>query len=59
MQDEFNQDETNTNNEERPKLGWKDVVAIAIAQFTILIPIALGAALVMFLLLLFFTRGTH
>ena len=32
-------------------VGWKDIVAIIIAQFQILIPIVLGAALVMGLLL--------
>jgi hypothetical protein len=32
-------------------IGWKDVVAIMIAQFQILMPIILGAALVMGLLL--------
>ena len=32
-------------------VGWKDIVAIVIAQFQILMPIVLGAALVMSLLL--------
>jgi hypothetical protein len=32
-------------------LGWKDIVAIIIAQFQILMPIMIGAALVMGLLL--------
>lgn len=32
-------------------IGWKDVVAIMIAQFQILMPIILGATLVMGLLL--------
>ena len=32
-------------------IGWKDVVAIMIAQFQILMPIILGAAVVMGLLL--------
>lgn len=41
---------------EREKIGWKDILAIAIAQLSILIPIALGGALVMTLLLLFFTK---
>ena len=32
-------------------IGWKDIVAIMIAQFQILMPIMLGAILVMSLLL--------
>jgi hypothetical protein len=32
-------------------VGWKDIVAIMIAQFQILMPIIIGAALVMGLLL--------
>lgn len=32
-------------------VGWKDIVAITIAQFQILMPIMIGAALVMGLLL--------
>ncbi len=32
-------------------IGWKDIVAIMIAQFQILMPIILGAILVMSLLL--------
>lgn len=32
-------------------IGWKDLVAIVIAQFQILMPIMIGAALVMGLLL--------
>ena len=32
-------------------IGWKDILAIMIAQFQILMPIMLGAALVMSLLL--------
>lgn len=32
-------------------IGWKDVLAIMIAQFQILMPIMIGAALIMTLLL--------
>lgn len=32
-------------------VGWKDIVAIMIAQFQILMPIMIGAALIMALLL--------
>jgi hypothetical protein len=32
-------------------VGWKDIVAITIAQFQILMPIMIGAALIMGLLL--------
>lgn len=32
-------------------VGWKDIVAIGVAQFQILMPIVIGAALVMSLLL--------
>ena len=32
-------------------VGWKDIVAISVAQFQILMPIMIGAALVMSLLL--------
>lgn len=32
-------------------IGWKDIVAIVIAQFQILMPIIIGAAFVMSLLL--------
>jgi len=32
-------------------IGWKDIIAIIIAQFQILMPIMLGAALVMSLVL--------
>ena len=41
---------------EREKIGFKDVLAIAIAQFLILAPIILGAILVFFLLLLFVSK---
>ena len=37
-------------------IGWKDIIAIMIAQFQILMPIILGAALVMSLLLFIIMR---
>jgi hypothetical protein len=42
--------------EEPIKLEWKDILAIMIAQFQILAPIALGAIIVMTLLMVFFLK---
>lgn len=49
-------DATGTGNEEKPKLGFKDLLAIMIAQFEILMPIAIGAAVIMGLVLLFLLK---
>lgn len=49
----------NQNNDEdkKPeKIGFKDILAIAIAQFSILGPIILGAIFIFFLLLLFISK---
>lgn len=44
------------DDEEKPKLGFKDLLAIMIAQFEILMPIGIGAVLVMGLLLFFLLK---
>lgn len=44
------------NDGERPKLGFKDLFAIMIAQFEILMPIAIGAVVIMGLVLFFLLK---
>jgi hypothetical protein len=51
-----NNDQNNENNRNREKITFKDMLAIAIAQFLILGPIILGAIFVFFLLLLFVSK---
>ena len=43
-------------NEEKQKIGWDDILAIMIAQFQILFPIALGFIVIIVLLLLFIMK---
>jgi hypothetical protein len=43
-------------NEEKVKVGWHDLLAIMIAQFQILFPLAVGFVVVIGLLLLFFVK---
>lgn len=59
MEDNRNKDIVNGNdekNEEKIKFGFKDLLAIMIAQFEILMPIAIGAVVVIGLVLLFLTK---
>jgi hypothetical protein len=49
-------DEKNDDTMEKEKLGFKDLFAIMLAQFSILIPIAIGAVVIMGLLMLLITK---
>lgn len=49
-------DEKKDETSEKEKLGFKDLFAIMLAQFSILIPIAIGAIVVMSLIMLFVTK---
>lgn len=42
--------------DEKVKIGWDDILAIMIAQFQILFPIALGTVVIVVLLLLFIMK---
>jgi hypothetical protein len=42
--------------EENIKIGWDDILAIMIAQFQILFPLAMGFALLIVLLLVFLMK---
>ena len=42
--------------ENKEKIGWKDLIAIMIAQFTILFPIAIGAVVVIGTILFIFMK---
>lgn len=44
------------NHKVNEKIGFKDLLAIMIAQFEILAPIVLGIAFIMYLLMLFMTQ---
>jgi hypothetical protein len=48
--------EEKNNFEEPIKLEWKDIAAIMIAQFQILIPLALGAVVIITLIMLFLMK---
>jgi hypothetical protein len=43
-------------DEKKVKVGWHDLFAIMIAQFQILLPLAVGFVVVIGLLLLFFVK---
>lgn len=47
------EDKNKFNEDGTMKPGWKDLVAIMIAQFQILMPLAIGAIVIMTLLMLF------
>lgn len=49
-------DEKNDDTMEKEKLGFKDLFAIMLAQFSILIPIAIGAVVIMGLLMFLLTK---
>ena len=42
--------------EKQEKIGWDDLLAIMIAQFQILFPLAMGAVIVIVLILLFLVK---
>lgn len=42
--------------QEHEKIGWDDLLAIMIAEFQILFPLAIGAVVIISLLLLFFMK---
>lgn len=51
-----NNNQDNDENKKREKIGFKDILAIVLAQYAILIPIVLGAIFIFFLLLLFVSK---
>lgn len=51
----FNKDEEEVYNK-KEKVPFKDLIAIMIAQYSILMPIAIGACLVFALLMLFIIK---
>ena len=51
-----NNNQDNDEDKKREKIGFKDILAIVLAQYAILIPIVLGAIFIFFLLLLFVSK---
>jgi hypothetical protein len=50
------EDEKDIEKDDRVRIGFKDLIAMIIAQFMILLPIAVAAIVVFYLVLLFFSK---